>query len=64
MLIGRPGEIAERLLALREAYPFDEAVIWPRLPGVPLGMALEHLEALAAWPPRWQGPDDKSHLPS
>jgi alkanesulfonate monooxygenase SsuD/methylene tetrahydromethanopterin reductase-like flavin-dependent oxidoreductase (luciferase family) len=48
MLIGRPGEIAERLLALREAYPFDEAVIWPRLPGVPLGMALAHLEALAA----------------
>jgi len=48
MLIGRPGEIAERLLALREAYPFDEVVIWPRLPGVPLGMALAHLEALAA----------------
>jgi alkanesulfonate monooxygenase SsuD/methylene tetrahydromethanopterin reductase-like flavin-dependent oxidoreductase (luciferase family) len=48
MLIGRPVEVAERLLALREAYPFDEAVIWPRLPGVPLGMALEHLEVLAA----------------
>jgi alkanesulfonate monooxygenase SsuD/methylene tetrahydromethanopterin reductase-like flavin-dependent oxidoreductase (luciferase family) len=48
MLIGRPGEVAERLLALRQAYPFDEVVIWPRLPGVPLGMALAHLEALAA----------------
>jgi len=48
MLVGRPGEIAERLLALREAYPFDEVVVWPRLPGVPLGAAVAHLEALAA----------------
>ena len=48
MLIGLPGEVAERLLALRQAYPFDEVVIWPRLPGVPLGMAQAHLEALAA----------------
>ena len=48
MLIGRPAEVAERLLALREAYPFDEFVVWPRLPGVPLGMALAHLEARAA----------------
>ena len=48
MLVGRPGEIAERLLALREAYPFDEVVVWPRLPGVPLGAAVAHLDALAA----------------
>ncbi len=43
-----PGEVAERLLALREACPFGEAVIWPRLPGMPFGMAVAHLEALAA----------------
>jgi alkanesulfonate monooxygenase SsuD/methylene tetrahydromethanopterin reductase-like flavin-dependent oxidoreductase (luciferase family) len=48
MLIGRPAEVAERLLALREAYPFDEVVVWARLPGVPLAAALEHLEVLAA----------------
>lgn len=48
MLIGRPAEIAERLLALREAYPFDEVVIWPRLPGVPLDLALDHLEVIAS----------------
>jgi alkanesulfonate monooxygenase SsuD/methylene tetrahydromethanopterin reductase-like flavin-dependent oxidoreductase (luciferase family) len=48
MLIGRPAEVAGRLLALREAYPFDEVVVWARLPGVPLAAALEHLEVLAA----------------
>jgi alkanesulfonate monooxygenase SsuD/methylene tetrahydromethanopterin reductase-like flavin-dependent oxidoreductase (luciferase family) len=48
VLIGRPAEITERLLGLREAYPFDEVVIWARLPGVPLDMALEHLEVIAA----------------
>jgi alkanesulfonate monooxygenase SsuD/methylene tetrahydromethanopterin reductase-like flavin-dependent oxidoreductase (luciferase family) len=48
MLIGPPAEIAGRLLDLREVYPFDEVVIWPRLPGVPLGLALEHLEAIAS----------------
>ena len=48
MLIGRPGEVAERLLALHESYPFDEAVFWARLPGVPLKMALENLERVAA----------------
>jgi alkanesulfonate monooxygenase SsuD/methylene tetrahydromethanopterin reductase-like flavin-dependent oxidoreductase (luciferase family) len=48
MLIGSPAEIAGRLLDLREVYPFDEVVIWPRLPGVPLGLALEHLEAIAS----------------
>jgi alkanesulfonate monooxygenase SsuD/methylene tetrahydromethanopterin reductase-like flavin-dependent oxidoreductase (luciferase family) len=48
MLIGRPAEIAERMAALRKAYPFDEAVVWARLPGVPLQLALDHLETLAA----------------
>jgi alkanesulfonate monooxygenase SsuD/methylene tetrahydromethanopterin reductase-like flavin-dependent oxidoreductase (luciferase family) len=48
MLIGRPAEIAERLLALRKVYPFDEVVIWPRLPGVPLALALDHLEVIAS----------------
>jgi alkanesulfonate monooxygenase SsuD/methylene tetrahydromethanopterin reductase-like flavin-dependent oxidoreductase (luciferase family) len=48
MLIGRPAEITERLLRLREAYPFDEMVIWARLPGVPLDLALEHLEVIAS----------------
>lgn len=35
MLIGPPAEIAERLSAIRAVYPFDEVVIWPRLPGIP-----------------------------
>ncbi len=35
MLIGTPEEIAQRLSAIRAVYPFDEVVIWPRLPGVP-----------------------------
>jgi alkanesulfonate monooxygenase SsuD/methylene tetrahydromethanopterin reductase-like flavin-dependent oxidoreductase (luciferase family) len=48
MLIGRPAEIAERLLHMREAYPFDELVIWARLPGVPLDLALHHLEVIAS----------------
>src|SRR5215467_7369800 len=39
LLIGRPAEIAERLLALREAYPFAEVVVWARLPGVPAELA-------------------------
>jgi alkanesulfonate monooxygenase SsuD/methylene tetrahydromethanopterin reductase-like flavin-dependent oxidoreductase (luciferase family) len=47
LLVGPPAEIAGRLLALREAYPFDEVVVWPRLPGVPLDLALAHLETLA-----------------
>lgn len=48
LLIGRPDEIAERLLALREAYPFAEVVVWARLPGVPAELAQAHLETLAA----------------
>ncbi len=47
LLIGRPAEIADRLLELRDAYPFSEVVVWPRLPGVPAELALAHLETLA-----------------
>lgn len=47
LFVGRPDEIAERLLALHERYPFDEVVFWARLPGVPLELALEHLERLS-----------------
>jgi alkanesulfonate monooxygenase SsuD/methylene tetrahydromethanopterin reductase-like flavin-dependent oxidoreductase (luciferase family) len=47
MLVGPPTEIAERLRALRDAYPLDELVLWYRLPGVPHAMAREHLERLA-----------------
>jgi alkanesulfonate monooxygenase SsuD/methylene tetrahydromethanopterin reductase-like flavin-dependent oxidoreductase (luciferase family) len=48
LFVGRPDEIAARLAALREGYPFDEVVFWARLPGVPLSLASEHLERLAA----------------
>jgi alkanesulfonate monooxygenase SsuD/methylene tetrahydromethanopterin reductase-like flavin-dependent oxidoreductase (luciferase family) len=48
MLVGRPAEIVERLLALQESYPFDEVVLWVRLPGIPVGMAVDHLHALSA----------------
>jgi alkanesulfonate monooxygenase SsuD/methylene tetrahydromethanopterin reductase-like flavin-dependent oxidoreductase (luciferase family) len=47
MLVGRPAEITDRLRALAAAYPLDELVFWYRLPGVPHGMAVEHLERLA-----------------
>jgi alkanesulfonate monooxygenase SsuD/methylene tetrahydromethanopterin reductase-like flavin-dependent oxidoreductase (luciferase family) len=47
LFVGRPDEIAERLLALRERYPFDEVVFWARLPGVPLELAIEHLQRLS-----------------
>jgi alkanesulfonate monooxygenase SsuD/methylene tetrahydromethanopterin reductase-like flavin-dependent oxidoreductase (luciferase family) len=47
LFVGRPDEIAGRLLALREGYPFDEVVFWARLPGVPLALAIEHLERLS-----------------
>jgi len=47
-LVGRPTEVVEQLLALHEVYPFDEAVFWARLPGVPLSLALENLERFAA----------------
>jgi alkanesulfonate monooxygenase SsuD/methylene tetrahydromethanopterin reductase-like flavin-dependent oxidoreductase (luciferase family) len=48
LFVGRSEEVGERLLRVHERYPFDEAVFWARLPGVPFGMALEHLERLAA----------------
>lgn len=47
MLVGPPGEIAERLSALRAIYPFDEVVIWPQLPGVPDELAREQLHIVA-----------------
>lgn len=47
LFVGRPNEIAERLLGLHERYPFDEVVFWARLPGVPLALAMEHLERLS-----------------
>lgn len=62
LLVGRADEIAERLLRLRERYPFDEVVFWARLPGVPLALAMEHLERLAEGVmPRLahQNPDDE-----
>jgi alkanesulfonate monooxygenase SsuD/methylene tetrahydromethanopterin reductase-like flavin-dependent oxidoreductase (luciferase family) len=47
LFVGRPDEIAERLLHLRERYPFDEVVFWARLPGVPFELATEHLHRVA-----------------
>lgn len=47
LFVGRSEEVAERLIRLRERYPFDEVVFWARLPGVSFGMALEHLERLS-----------------
>jgi alkanesulfonate monooxygenase SsuD/methylene tetrahydromethanopterin reductase-like flavin-dependent oxidoreductase (luciferase family) len=47
MLVGPPGEIVERLRALRAAYPLDELVFWYRLPGVSHALACEHLQRVA-----------------
>jgi alkanesulfonate monooxygenase SsuD/methylene tetrahydromethanopterin reductase-like flavin-dependent oxidoreductase (luciferase family) len=47
LFVGRPVEIAERLLAVQERYPFEEVVFWARLPGVPLDLAIEHLHRLS-----------------
>jgi len=47
LFVGRSEDVAERLLGLRERYPFDEIVFWTRLPGVPFGLALDHLERLS-----------------
>lgn len=47
LFVGRAAEVAERLLQLRERYPFDEVVFWARLPGVPFALAVEHLERLS-----------------
>lgn len=48
VLVGRPGEIAERLAALAARVPIDEVVFWARLPGVPAEMAIAHLRTIAA----------------
>jgi alkanesulfonate monooxygenase SsuD/methylene tetrahydromethanopterin reductase-like flavin-dependent oxidoreductase (luciferase family) len=45
MLIGTPEEIADRLNAIRDVYPFHEVVIWPQLPGVPFELAEKCLRA-------------------
>jgi len=47
MLVGPPGEIAERLSALRREYPFDEVTTWPALPGVPFELAERCLHTFA-----------------
>lgn len=47
MLIGPPAEIAERLSAIRAVYPFEEIVIWPRLPGIPPELAERCLRTFA-----------------
>ncbi len=48
LFVGAPSQLAERLVALRDRYPFDEVVFWARLPGVPFSLAMEHLERLAS----------------
>jgi alkanesulfonate monooxygenase SsuD/methylene tetrahydromethanopterin reductase-like flavin-dependent oxidoreductase (luciferase family) len=48
LFVGRSEDVSERLLRLQERYPFGEVVFWARLPGVPFGLALEHLERLSA----------------
>ncbi len=47
LFVGRPEQVAERLLALRARYPFDEVVFWARLPGVPFDLAVEHLRRVS-----------------
>lgn len=47
VIVGRPNEVSERLSSLREDYPFDEIVFWPRLPGVPLELAKEGMHMMA-----------------
>lgn len=48
LFVGPPDQLAERLVSLRDRYPFDEVVFWARLPGVPFSLAMEHLERLAS----------------
>ncbi len=48
LFVGPVNQLAERLARLRETYPFDEVVFWARLPGVPFGLAVEHLERLSS----------------
>ena len=35
------------MVSLHERYPFDEVIFWPRMPGVPFSLAMEHLERLS-----------------
>jgi alkanesulfonate monooxygenase SsuD/methylene tetrahydromethanopterin reductase-like flavin-dependent oxidoreductase (luciferase family) len=46
MLVGTSTQIAKRLTLLHVRYPFHEVLFWARLPGVPLEMALEHVERI------------------
>jgi len=48
LLVGAPGDISQRLISLRGRYPFHEVIFWARLPGVPLEMAIEHVEQVGA----------------
>ena len=48
LLVGPPAEVAERLRALNARYPFDEVAFWARLPGVPIELAIEHVERVGA----------------
>ncbi len=48
LFVGSADELAERLTRLGQRYPFDEVVFWARLPGVPFGLAVEHLERLSS----------------
>jgi alkanesulfonate monooxygenase SsuD/methylene tetrahydromethanopterin reductase-like flavin-dependent oxidoreductase (luciferase family) len=48
LFVGRADDLAERLIRLREKYPFDEVVFWARMPGVPFALAMEHLERLSS----------------
>jgi hypothetical protein len=47
MLVGPPGEIAQRLSAIHREYPFDEVTTWPALPGVPFELAERCLHTFA-----------------
>lgn len=47
MLVGPPGEIAERLSAIHRVYPFGEVAMWPALPGVPFELAEKSLRTFA-----------------
>lgn len=48
VLVGPPDEIADRLIRLQRRVPIHEVVLWSRLPGVPAGLARDHLELLAS----------------
>jgi alkanesulfonate monooxygenase SsuD/methylene tetrahydromethanopterin reductase-like flavin-dependent oxidoreductase (luciferase family) len=47
MLIGPADEIRDRLKEMIAQYPLQEIVLWPRLPGVPHGLAVEQLHRFA-----------------